>query len=342
MSYIRNTDLSLNTDQVIVFPTWQLRGRGMQEFGNQLKQLSGVTASTMANTSLFASLNSTTDLEWTGKTKDSEFWISQMNVDRNFMEFFDIQLKEGKNFDQVSANNPMYILNETAIKKMGLKDPVGQTIKFHEKPGTIIGVVKDFHFQSMHNEMMPAILNYDLKNAIYVYLRVQPQQAQNVIAAAEKAWKKFEPVLPLEYAFLNDQIAKQYDRETKAAYLFDAFAVVTMLISCLGLFGLTTYSAERRIKEIGIRKVLGAGVGRIAVLLSKEFVRLVIIATFIAIPIVWFSMNRLLEDFAYRTELSWWVFALAALGAIGLALITMSFQAIKAGLSNPVKSLRTE
>lgn len=342
MSFMQESDLNLKTDHVVVFPLWKLKGSGAEEFTSQVKQVAGITASTTANSTLFDGVNTTTDLDWTGREKDVELWIAQFQIDKQYLKFFDIKMKEGQSLETVSAGSKAWLVNETAVKKMGLKDPVGQSIKFHNEPGTIIGVVSDFHFESMHSELMPAIFEYNPEHGVFLYVRVEPQHAQKVIAAAEQVWKKYEPNLPMEYQYLNDVIAKQYDRETKASRLFDAFAIVTMLISCLGLFGLTTYSAERRVKEIGIRKVLGAGVGRIAVLLSTEFIRLVIIATFIAIPIVWWAMNSLLEDFAYRVSLSWWVFALTSLGAIGLALATMSYQAIKAGLANPVKSLRTE
>lgn len=342
MNFIRNSDLGVNTDQVLVFQTWRLKGSGPVEFANQLKQMAGVTDYTSANGSLFDGVNYNMNLDWPGKTEENKFYVADFQVDKTFMKFFDIKMKEGQNLNYVSEGNPQWIMNETAIKKLGLKDPVGRTIKYRDVQGTIIGVAKDFHFQSMHSEMMAVLMQFNTEEASTLYVRVQPRDAKKVVAAAEKVWEKYEAIMPMDYHFLNDKVAQQYDREAKASQLFDAFAVVTMLISCLGLFGLTTYSAERRVKEIGIRKVLGAGVGRIAILLSKEFVRLVIIASVIAIPIVWYSMTRLLENFAFRTSLSWWVFALAALGAISLALITMSFQAIRAGMANPVKSLRTE
>jgi putative ABC transport system permease protein len=342
MNFMLHSDLKLNTDQVLAFTTWRLPGSGAEEFASQVKKIAGVTGAAESNGSLFEGVNTTTDIDWTGKPKDTEMWIAQWQVDRNFLSFFDLKLKEGQNFDNVSINSPAWILNETAVKKMGLINPVGQSIKFHEKTGTILGVVNDFHFESMRRELMPAILDYNDEALGTLYIRVQPQHAGKAIAAAEAVWKKYEPNLPMEFHFLNDQIAKEYDYESKASGLFDAFAIITMLISCLGLFGLTTYSAERRVKEIGIRKVLGAGVTRIAVLLSTEFVSLVIIATLIAIPIVWYGMTRMLENYAYRLPLSWWVFAIAAIGAIALAILTMSFQAVRSGLSNPVKSLRTE
>lgn len=225
---------------------------------------------------------------------------------------------------------------------MGLKNPVGQTIKFHERPGTVIGVVEDFHYRSLHTVIEPALMELDPTEGGTVYVRVKQEHAKDVIAAAQNAWRKYEPYLPLQYAYLDEQLARQYDKETRAAHLFDAFAVITLFISCLGLFGLAAYSAERRTKEIGIRKVLGADVSRLAALLSKEFMLLVLIAIVIAVPLVWMGMEKLLGYFAYRIPLSWWVIALTSAGAMLMALLTVSFQAVKAAVANPVKSLRTE
>jgi putative ABC transport system permease protein len=342
LDFIRGQDLSLNTDHVIGFSTWRIDSKGAAEMKSEVQKMAGVSGYTSGNIGLFEGVNSSGGLEWPGKPKDESFQVARFEVDNRFLNFFDIKLLDGSNLDNVSVNSPDFILNETAIQKMGLKNPVGTAITWNGVKGTIIGVVKDFHFKSMHEKMMPALIQYVSESNSDLYVRVQPQYAKTLIASAEKVWKKYEAVMPMEYHYLNDQVAAQYDMEIRASRLFDVFAIVTMLISCLGLFGLTTYSAERRIKEIGIRKVLGAGVANIAVLLSTEFIRLVIIATIIAIPIVWYCMNLLLENFAYRIELSWWVFALTAAGAIAIALFTMSFQAIRAGLANPVKSLRTE
>ncbi|MEI9957102.1 MAG: FtsX-like permease family protein [Ferruginibacter sp.] len=225
---------------------------------------------------------------------------------------------------------------------MGLKDPVGKTVTFHEHPATIIGVVKDFNFESLHKELAPMIMSYNTDDNGVVYVQVQQKDVQKAIALAQQIWKQYEPALPLEYSFVDDNLAKQYDKETRASKLFDAFAWITMFISCLGLFGLATHSAERRVKEIGIRKVLGADIIQIAALLSKEFVVLVLIAIVIAVPIVWIGMDKLLNYFAYRISLQWWVVIITSAVAILIAITTISFQAVRAAMANPVKSLRTE
>jgi putative ABC transport system permease protein len=341
MSFIRNKDLHVNTDNVIVFPVWKIY-KHTKEFKNELQQSSRISAVTSANMSFFEGTNSTTDLEWPGKEKGRDLVICQIDVDQQFLSFFHTAVKEGTDFSKTAADAPDYILNETAVRKMGLKDPVGQTIKFHDRPGTVIGVVQDFHFESLQKELQPALLEYAPGEGTVIYARVQQKDANEVIAFAQNTWRKYEPDLPMEYSFLDDQLARQYDKETRASYLFDAFSLITLFISCLGLFGLAAYSAERRTKEIGIRKVLGADIRQLASLLSKEFVLLVLIAIVVAVPVVWLGMGRLLNYFAYRISLDWWVFVLTCALAVLAAIVTVSFQAIKAALANPVKSLRTE
>jgi putative ABC transport system permease protein len=341
MNYIRHKELHINTDNVLVLPVWQLKDKG-GEFKNQLQQSSYIPEITTANISMFEGINTTTDLDWPGKQEDQTMWIAQFDVDKNFMNFFHTKLKEGADFEKTSAGSPEFILNETAVRKMGLQNPIGQTIKFHERAGVIIGIVEDFHFESLHKELGPMLMEYQPDRTPFIYARVQQKDVLKTLSFAQKIWKKYESVLPLEYSFLDDQLAKQYDKETRASKLFDAFALITMFISCLGLFGLATYSAERRVKEIGIRKVLGADIGQIAALLSKEFVGLILIAIVIAIPIVWIGMDKLLKYFAYRISLQWEIFIITCGAAVFIAIATVSFQAIKAALANPVKSLRME
>jgi putative ABC transport system permease protein len=341
LSYIQNKDLNINTSNVIVFPTWKMKGKG-NDFKNEIQRLSYVQDITVADMSLFDGANSSGGLDWEGKATNENITAVHMDVDKNFMQFFHTDLKEGTDFGTISPGSPNFILNETAVRKMALQKPIGETIRFRGDTGIIIGVVKDFHFESLQKEIRPTVIKYNAEAPEFVYARVEQRKAQQLINFTEKFWKQIEPALPLEYAFLDDELARQYDKETRASHLFDAFAVITMFISCLGLFGLATYSAERRVKEIGIRKVLGAGTTRLASLLSREFIILVVIAIVIAIPIVWIGMTRLLNYFAYRISLQWWVFLATSVVAVSIAVITVSFQTIRAAVANPVKSLRTE
>ncbi len=341
MNYVMSKDLHVNTENVLAIPAWQISEHA-QDFKAGLAQSSYVKGITCSNLSFFEGGNSSTDLEWPGKLPEEKLVIWDIAGDQQFMKFFNTDIATGADFSATSPGSAGYILNETAVRKMGLKNPVGQVIKFHERPGTVIGVVKDFHFESLHKELEPALLRYDTEESAMIYAKVSQQHTQEVIAHAQKLWKKYEPQLPMEYSFLDDQLARQYDKETRASYLFDAFSLITLLISCLGLFGLAAYSAERRTKEIGIRKVMGANAGQLATLLSREFIVLVVAAIVISVPMVWLGMNKLLDYFAYRISLDWWVFVLTCVAAVLVAIVTVSFQAIKAALANPVKSLRTE
>lgn len=341
MNYVMNKDLHVNTENVLAIPAWKIMEHA-QQFKQEIAQSSYVKGVTSSNLSFFDGGNSSTDLEWPGKQADEKLVIWDIAGDQKFMKFFNTDILDGSDFSKTSPGSSDYILNETAVRKMGLKNPVGQVIKYHEQSGTVIGVVKDFHFESLHKELEPALLRYDTAESAIVYVKVPQQNTKEVIAYARKLWKKYEQQLPMEYSFLDDQLAKQYDKETRASHLFDAFSLITLLISCLGLFGLAAYSAERRTKEIGIRKVLGAEVSQLAALLSREFIVLVVVAIVIAVPLVWLGMNKLLEYFAYRISLDWWVFLITCMAAIITALATVSFQAIKAAMANPVKSLRTE
>jgi ABC-type antimicrobial peptide transport system permease subunit len=253
-----------------------------------------------------------------------------------------IQFLEGTNFSGMPFDSSGYILNETAVKEMGLKAPyVGQEIGFHSWKGTIIGVVKDFHFKSLKEKISP-LLFFSRWQGNILHVRTTPGNASQAIAAVEKQYKKYAGNIPFSYNFLDKSFEAQYKSEQRAGTLFNVFAGIAIFISCLGLFGLATYTAQVKTKEIGIRKVLGATVAGVVQLVSKDFLKLVIIAIIIATPVAWLAMNKWLQGFEYRVSVSWWVFALAGILALLIALLTVSFQAIKAAIANPVKSLRTE
>jgi ABC-type antimicrobial peptide transport system permease subunit len=286
----------------------------------------------------------TGDLDWKAKPANTSLMITQIAADKDFIPTMKIKFLEGKNFTGTPADSAYYILNETAVTQMGLKPPyVGQQISFHENKGTILGVVKDFNFQSLKEKISPLIFynyRYTTKNILYV--RTSGNHAADAIAAVEKQYKKYAGEVPFSYQFLDKTFEAQYESDQRTGTLFNVFAGIAIFISCLGLFGLATFTAQVKTKEIGIRKVLGASVSGIVELLSKDFLKLVIIAIVVATPVAWLAINKWLDGFAYRTNISWWVFATAGILALLIALITISFQAIKAALANPVKSLRSE
>jgi ABC-type antimicrobial peptide transport system permease subunit len=266
-----------------------------------------------------------------------------MPVERNFVQVMGMQLVEGNGFTGSPADSASFILNETAIKATGLKEPViGKRLTFQGIKGVIAGVVKDFHFQDMHQKILPLLMQYNKYWRGKMYVRTTGKEAPIALAAAEKVWKEYNADYTFEYDFLDSQFDNLYKSDTHVGQLFNCFAIVTILISCLGLFGLVTFTAESKVKEIGVRKVLGAGVPHIVTLLSKDFIVLVLIAAAIAFPVAWYGLKSFLQGYAYRTNLSWWVFGTAGAITLFIAMLTVMFKCIQAALTNPVKSLRSE
>jgi len=229
---------------------------------------------------------------------------------------------------------------------------IGQSISWPEwepkdtlnrvKKGKVIGVIQDFHYKSLHEKVTASVIQLYPQVTYKVAIKLKTAGIKSTLAYIKDTWAKFVPSYPLDYQFMDESYAQMYKSEEKLAELLWIFTAMAILIGCMGLFGLAAFSAEQRVKEIGIRKVLGASTGGIMVLLSKSFIQLVIVSLLVASPIAWWAMNKWLQDFAYKINISWWIFVLAGLAALLVALITVSFQAIKAAIANPVKSLRTE
>jgi putative ABC transport system permease protein len=342
LKYIREKNLGYDKENIFEFNLREINNHYDVVKEELLKQ-PGVIAVTASGQDILNLWSSTGDADWDGKmAQQQSFIINQESVERNFIKTMNLQLVAGNGFTGTPADSSNYILNETAIKEMGLKDPVGKRFTYHDRKGTIVGVVKDFHFKSLYAKIEPIILYYNPEWRGRMYVKTTAKDAHKAIAAVAKLWKQYNPDYPFDYTFMDDSFDTMYKSDIRVGKLFNCFAVITIFISCLGLFGLVTYAAETKIKEIGVRKVLGASVPDIVSMLSKEFLKLVIIATIIAFPIAWWALHKMLESYAYRTDMNWWIFALSGAGAIAIALITVSFQAIKAALANPVKSLRTE
>jgi len=278
---------------------------------------------------------------------------SQVVVDPDYLTLYKIPIIAGRNFTRdVTDNARAYIINETMAKEL-LKDQpkasyetlIGKNYGFGgmDSAGFIAGVARDFNFNSLHHKIETLSI-FCQKDWGYseVSVRVNGAKVQDAINHISSSWKKVNPDLPFDYRFLDEHFAEMYTADRAVSKVVGILAGLAILISCLGLFGLASYSAERRVKEIGIRKVLGASVQNITTMLSKDFIRLVLVSNLIAWPLAWIGVNRWLQDFAYRVPVSWWVFIAAAGIALLIALLTVSFQAIKAAVANPVKSLRTE
>ena len=266
-----------------------------------------------------------------------------LSTDKDFISTMEVPLVAGENFTGTFADREAVLLNETAVKTMGMKDPVGKRCRVVGVDQTIIGVVHDFHFKDLHTPIEPLVIEAGFWNwRNYLYVRTSAYNAPQAVAAVEKGWKAYESDLPFSVTFMDDEFASMYKTDLQAGVLFRYFAIIAIFISCLGLFGLVTYTAETRTKEIGIRKVLGSSVASVVNMLSKEFLILVGIALLIAFPLGYYWLSNLLQDFAYRIQIGWWIFALAGVITLVLTLITVGGQAMRAATENPVKSIKTE
>jgi len=340
LKYIREKELGYDKSHVFGFIMRDMQ-KNYEAVRAQLLTQPGVTGISSAGDNITNLSSSTSDTEWDGKDPNMSFVIHPIQVDKYFLPFFKLQFVAGGPFQGIQSDSAHYILNETAVREAGITNPIGKRFKLHQTNGTIIGVVKDFHFASLRQKIEPAIFVY-YPNMPEMFVRTTGKDASHAIAAVQKIYKQYNPGFPMDYAFLDDNYNNLYKADVRSGTLFNWFAGIAILISCLGLFGLATYTAQVKVKEIGIRKVLGASVASITTMLSKDFLVLVALSIIISTPIAWYAMNQWLQGFIYRVNVQWWIFALAGVIALVIAFITISFQAIKAALANPVKSLRSE
>jgi ABC-type antimicrobial peptide transport system permease subunit len=256
-----------------------------------------------------------------------------------------MQVAQGRGFSREIATDSTdaFMINEEAVKEMGIKDPIGKWISAWKKKGHIIGILKDFHTQSLREPIKPVII--DVKEYEYfgvIIARTKPGQTKEALASLSQVYKDINPDYPFAYQFIDEEYKKLYSNEHIISKLSVLSAILAIVISCMGLLGLVMFSAEQRVKEIGIRKVLGASLAEIITLFSRDFLKLVLIAFLIAAPAGWLGMHQWLQNFAYRVNISWWVFALAGVVSVAIAMLTIFYQAFKAAEVNPVKSLRSE
>ncbi|MGB8192853.1 MAG: FtsX-like permease family protein, partial [Chitinophagaceae bacterium] len=286
------------------------------------------------------------------KDRTDQVLLNFLTVDYDFLSTMNVSFKEGRNFSKEFGKDSLgIVLTETAVKELGIKEPVvGSQIVWGEQDTVIvyaevIGVVKDFHFSNFHEPIKPFgfVLDEPRNSRINtLFVKLASSDADNAIAHVQSVWKKMMPEQPLEFTFQDEQLSLLHRSESKFEKLFGYLTFLAILIACLGLFGLASFTAEQKTKEIGIRKVLGATIQSLVTLLSKDFLKLVFIAVLIASPLAWYFMRNWLQDFAYRVQINWWVFVVAGCMALMIALLTVSFQAIKAAIANPVRSLRSE
>ncbi|HEY5751272.1 MAG TPA: ABC transporter permease [Chryseolinea sp.] len=282
--------------------------------------------------------------DWEGKDPTQTVSFPNNAVNHEYGKAIGWEIKEGRDFSRdFASDSSAFILNEAAVKFIGLEDPIGKTIRWKRKPFTVIGVVKDLIVQSPYTSVQPSLFHISTNNINVALIRTNPKvNTQDALAKIESIFKKYNPTSPFNAAFVDAEYDRKFSNEKRIGKLALLFAVIAVAISCLGLFGLVSFVAERRTKEIGIRKVMGASIANLWQMLSREFVILVVVSCLISIPLAYYSLNRWLQAYDYRTNIPWWIFATSCIGSLMITVITVSFRAIKAAMLNPVKSLRSE
>jgi putative ABC transport system permease protein len=354
LRYSQTRDLGLKKENVIIIPNAEkMPDTDAETMKQQLQSVPGVfNASISTSLPTMKSFGDTyvPDPAGAGEKLAKDILLNSFMADENFIPTLNIQILQGRNFSREFNDSTSVILNETAVEQIGWKHPLGQYMTY---PGNkdqrfkVIGVMKDFEVESIRNSISPFALFHSSSKTYkigtsYLITRIDPQRTRVILSEIEHKWKSFTNAIPFEYSFLDKSFEALYNDEQRMGAVFGIFTGLSIFVACLGLFGLAVYTAARRKKEIGVRKVLGASVPGVVTLLSKEFVKLVCIATIIAFPIAWWAMDKWLQDFAYRINIEWWVFAVAAILALIIAVLTVSSQAIKAAIANPVTSLRSE
>jgi hypothetical protein len=344
MRYVQRKNLGYDKENLIYIPfKGDLAGK-YQVFRQQLTGQPGIAAVTRSTQAPSHINTHVYDLDWEGKRPDARVVAIHSGVGYGYLDMLHLSLLEGRDFSRDFPTDSLgYIINETALKMMGFQHGVGRWLNFFGRRGHIIGVVKDFHLKSLHEPIEPLVLYLaDNTDWGFTMVKTTPGGARSALASLEKAYHQLEPKFEFTYFFADEEYQKLYASEQTLVRLSDGFSALAILISCLGLLGLAIFTAEQRTREIGIRKVIGAGVGDIVWMLLKDVVRLVMIAAVIASPLAWVAMNNWLQDYAYRIRLDWWIFLVAGLLAGGIALVTVGYQAVKAAMASPVRSLRSE
>ena len=350
LHFLRHSNLGFNKENIVYVPIKENIGKRYDAFKAELLNDSNIL-SVAAQYYLFAEEGAfrSTGYDWEGREEGQEVDIILNLVDYDFIPMLDLELLEGRNFSKEYSTDvsQAYILNEEAIKEMGIQDPVGKQFSYGKRKGTIIGILKNANFRSLHVEIEPHVFFYlnEVSEATQygvVLVKIAGNNTEEALAKIQGVWENINPISPFEYHFLDQKYDSLYRKEKKIGTILNTFTLFAILISCLGLFGLASFLTEQRTNEIGIRKVLGASESGIVFLLSKQFTKWVLIANLFAWPAAYFVMSEWLKSFAYRINIGIWAFVLSGMLAVGIALLTVSFQALKAARANPIDSLRYE
>lgn len=345
VQFIQNMNLGYDRQNVIYIDRDGPLMEKSAAFLNRAKALPEITNASAIQGAIAQSgdNSNTSGLDWQGRNPESDLVFAIKTVDYNLIETLGIKMAEGRSFSpDFGAENEGLIFNETAIKAMGITDPIGKKITMWNEEKTIVGVTKDFFANSIHETIQPMVFRFSPERTSQFVFKIAKGKEAAAIASLEDLYKEFNPGYPFSYTFMDDNYQQLYASEQRVATLSRYFAGLAILISCLGLFGLALFNAKQRAKEIGIRKVLGASVGKVVVMLSTDFVKLTLIAVLIAFPLSWYGINQWLDGYAYKADLDYSVFIYAFLGIVSITILTVSYQAIKAALVNPVESLKSE
>lgn len=343
LRYVMQKDLGVDRENALYMPMEGELYNNMEAVRQELLKSPHIESSTVA-TSLPINIQSfSSDLSWPGKDPYLQTQVAASWVGYDYLKTMGIKLRSGREFSPLHAgDSAAYMVNQAALDLMGIADPIGQEITFWNGPAPIIGVMEDFHLASLHHPIEPLVLVLEPLNSSYLFIRAREGQLAEAIADLKLVTQKFNPMYPFEYHFMDKDFERQYRAEQLISRLILLCGGTAIFISCLGLLGLVAFTASKRIKEIGIRKVLGASAAEITLMLSKSYLALMLLAWAIALPVGYTLLNRWLSNFAYKIDLEWWYFALAGLATLLIGLLTVSYQSIRAALSNPVESLRTE
>jgi putative ABC transport system permease protein len=343
MNFIRTKDLGFNPHNVFNFYTFSQIEKNFEERKALFMANPNVLNFSLVRTPMSMIEPETDDVNWEGKNPDEKITVFPSHIDYGYIELYQMKMIEGRSFSKkFSTDTSAFILNETAVKEMALKAPVGKRFWINGREGTIIGVVKDYHHRSLHGKIIPAVLMLPFEHG-FANIRISPVNQEETLRFIKNTFNKINrSPYTFNGNFVDETIADLYKSEQKIGTIAQVSTLITLFISCLGLFGLSVYATKQKTKEIGIRKISGASVSGIVWLISKEFMKWIIIAFIFAYPLAWFIMNRWLENFAYRINVEWWMFAFTTVAVLTIAFFTISYQVIKAARTNPVDSLRYE
>ncbi|NQU53211.1 MAG: ABC transporter permease [Bacteroidetes bacterium] len=347
LKFIQSTNLGYDKEHIVCA---QIKGdisNKYEAFKNEILQSGDVLNVSRSSNMEENGLSSTEGVNWPGKQEIFKTWV--LYVDNEFAKTYGIKMNDGRFYSREFASDITngFVINQTAANEMGFENPIGQELTVYGRKGTIIGVTNDFHFSSLHNKIEPLIFFVPkpkkvTRNCPALSMRIQPNSMHQSLEYIEKTWKSYFPNENFNYYFIDDKLKANYLAESRMGTLLKYFSFLVIFIACLGLYGLTAFTIEQKSKEIGLYKVMGATISDVMLLFSKGYIFWIITATIIATPIAWFAMNKWLENFAYKTTLSWWIFALAGVLALGIALLTVSWQSWRAATRNPVEALRYE